>query len=68
MAFGVQLLWMYAKKGVALRVHYFSTQTKGAESHTVLVQDIPGIAFGTKTARIKSAAPKFVADKVLHTE
>ena len=60
----VQLLWSYAKKSVALRVQYFLTLPKGVESHTVLVQDIPGVAFGTTIQRIESAAPKCIAQKV----
>ena len=64
--FVVQLLWSYAKKSVALRIQYFRTLPKGVESHTVLVQDIPGVAFGTIIQRIESAAPKFIADKVCH--
>lgn len=59
------LLWAYAKKSVALRVRYFLTLPKGAASHTVLVQDIPGVAFGTPIQRISSAAPKAVGDKVV---
>ena len=60
----VQLLWSYAKKSVALRVRYFQTLPKGVESHTVLVQDIPGMYFGTQVQRAASVAPKFIADRV----
>ena len=58
------MLWRYAKKSVALRIRYLITSPKGADSNTVLVQDIPGIGFGTHAERAKSVAPKFVANKV----
>ncbi len=58
-----QLLWKYAKKSVALRVRYFTTLPKGEASHTALVQDIPGIPFGTQVNRVESVAPKSVAKK-----
>ena len=60
----MQLLWTYAKKSVALRVQYFLTQPKGGPSHSVLVQDIPGVPFGTQANRVESVAPKFIATKV----
>ena len=63
-ALGVQMLWSYAKKSVALRVRYFATLPKGVESHTVLVQDIPGVPFGTQVQRVTSVAPKCIADRV----
>ena len=58
------MLWRYAKKSVALRIRYLVTLPKGADSNTVLVQDIPGVAFGTQAARAKTLAPAFIADKV----
>lgn len=57
-------LWRYAKKSVALRIRYLVTLPKGAESNTVLVEDIPGVTFGTKPHRITSFAPGFIARKV----
>jgi hypothetical protein len=36
-----QLLWKYSKGAVGLRLRYLQ-QLEGAESRTVLVQDIPG--------------------------
>ena len=59
----LQLLWTYAKKSVALRVRYFTTLPKGVASHTALVQDIPGIPFGTQVQRAESLAPGFIAKK-----
>ena len=61
-----QLLWTYAKKSVALRVRYFTTLPKGVASHTALVQDIPGVPFGTQVQRVESVAPKFIASKARH--
>ena len=61
--FGSQLLWTYAKKSVALRVRYFTTLPKGVASHTALVQDIPGVPFGTQAQRVESVAPKAIASK-----
>jgi hypothetical protein len=58
------MLWRYAKKSVALRIRYLITSPKGADSNTVLVQDIPGIGFGTQAERAKSVAPSFIANKV----
>lgn len=58
------MLWRYAKKSVALRIRYLITSPKGADSNTILVQDIPGVGFGTQAERAKSIAPKFIADKV----
>ena len=63
----MQLLWKYAKKSVALRVRYFTTLPKGVASHTVLVQDIPGVPFGTQVQRVESVAPKFIASKARGT-
>jgi hypothetical protein len=60
------MLWRYAKKSVALRIRYLITSPKGADSNTVLVQDIPGIGFGTQADRTMSFAPKFITNKVLH--
>lgn len=59
------MLWRYAKKSVALRIRYLITSPKGADSNTVLVQDIPSIGFGTQAERATSIAPKFIANKVL---
>lgn len=61
---GLQMLWRYAKKSVVLRIRYLVTQPKGADSNTVLVQDIPGVAFGTQAARAKTLAPAAIANKV----
>ena len=59
-----QMLWRYAKKSVALRIRYLITLPKGSDSNTVLVQDIPGVEFGTQAVRAKSVAPAFIANKV----
>jgi hypothetical protein len=42
----VQMLWRAQKSAVHWRIRHLSTTLKGAEAHTVLVQEIPGIAYG----------------------
>lgn len=41
-----QLLWRYSKGVVALRLRYLQ-QCEGVQARTALVQDIPGVHFGT---------------------
>ena len=36
---------------VGLRIRYLTHLPMGTDSHTVLVQDIPGVDFGTKLQR-----------------
>lgn len=40
-------LWRYSKVALRLRMFYLLNTPKGAESHTVLVTDIPGVDVGT---------------------
>lgn len=42
----VQLLWKYSKAAVALRLQFLQ-QAEGVQARTALVQDIPGVHFGT---------------------
>lgn len=49
------LLAKYHRRAVQIRIEYLSTTEIGAESHTVLVTDIPGVNFGTIAARAKSS-------------
>ena len=41
-----QLLWKYSKAAVALRLRFLQ-QAEGVQARTALVQDIPGVQFGT---------------------
>lgn len=41
-----QLLWKYSKGAVALRLRFLQ-QAEGVQARTALVQDIPGVHFGT---------------------
>ncbi|KAK9819826.1 hypothetical protein WJX72_002804 [[Myrmecia] bisecta] len=57
------LLWKYNKEAVMMRIDYLNTLKKGAESHTVLVNDIPGIYKGAEkiAALARGAAKKGTA-------
>jgi hypothetical protein len=46
-----QLLWRYSREAVQMRLRYLQTE-QGAEAHTVLVQDIPGVSYGTPLHRL----------------
>lgn len=46
----MQLLWKHSKAMVGLRLRYLQ-QHEGVEPHTVLVQDIPGVYFGSMMHR-----------------
>ncbi|KAK9852109.1 hypothetical protein WJX84_005426 [Apatococcus fuscideae] len=43
----VQMLWRYTKLAVKLRIEYMMHTKKGAETHSVLVRDIPGVQGAT---------------------
>lgn len=49
----VQALWAAQVKAMEWRVRYLAETRPGAETHSVLVQNIPGIAFGTLPSRSK---------------
>lgn len=42
----VQRLWKYSKDAVELHLDFLSTAVKGAETHSVIVTDIPGTYAG----------------------
>jgi hypothetical protein len=46
------LLSKFSKEAVALRLRYLSTAPKGAETHSILVTDVPGVAGGTIAHRV----------------
>lgn len=50
----MKLLWSAHEEAVSWRVRYLAGSRKGAESHTVLVRDVPGTPYGTINAWIYS--------------
>ena len=48
---GAQLLWRYSREAVQMRLRYLQTE-QGTEAYTVLLQDIPGIPYGTPLHRL----------------
>ena len=46
------LLSKFSREAVALRLRYLSTAPKGAETHSILVTDVPGVAGGTIAHRV----------------
>jgi hypothetical protein len=50
----------YNKEALRLRIFYLLHQPPGAESHTVLVQDVPGVAFGTIPQRADGTLLKII--------
>ena len=50
----------YNKEALRLRIFYLLNQPAGAESHTALVQDIPGVAFGTIPNRADGTLLKLI--------
>lgn len=46
------MLWRYNAEAVALRIRFLTHAKHGAESHTVMVRDIPGIEYGTILQRL----------------
>lgn len=68
----LKLLAHYHQRAVKKRIEYLSTTDRGAESHTVLVSDIPGLKFGTMLARLMGSPlfkylPKKVQAKIEET-
>ncbi|KAK9811621.1 hypothetical protein WJX72_007134 [[Myrmecia] bisecta] len=55
-----QLLSRYNREAVALRIQYLTTVPKGAESHSVLVRELPCVAYGTVEDRVDKTLLKFL--------
>jgi len=47
-----RLLWKYSTRAVALRIRHLTTTAPGAETHSVLVTDVPGVEAGTVARRL----------------
>lgn len=61
----LKLLWQYHANAVKLRIQFLATTEKGAQTHTVLVRDIPGLRFGSPLERLmRSALFKFLPLKI----
>ena len=52
------LLAKFSREAVSLRLRYLSTAPKGAETHSVLVTDVPGVAGGTVMHKVDSTVFK----------
>lgn len=57
-------LWRYCKEALRLRQFYLLNTPKGAESHTIMCTDIPGVAFGTIPQRLDGTLLKMVPKSV----
>lgn len=60
----LQLLWRFNKEAVALRIQYLMKTKEGAESHTVLVTDIPVLEFGTIPHRIETTFFRYLPVRI----
>lgn len=60
----VQLLWRFNKEAVALRIQYLMNTKEGAESHTVLVTDIPVLEYGTIPHRIETTVFRYLPQRI----
>ncbi len=58
------MLYKYHHAAVGLRINYLASRPKGAETHTVLVTDIPGIRDGTYVDRAAFILPKARREKL----
>lgn len=57
-------LWKYNKEALRLRIFYLLNQPPGAESHTILCQDVPGVAWGTIPNRADGTLLKIIPKSV----
>eukprot|EP00210_Caulerpa_lentillifera_P002275 g2185.t1 len=61
----LKLLWQYHSKAVKLRIQFLATTENGAQTHTVLVRDIPGLRFGSPLERLmRSSLFKLLPRKI----
>uniref|UniRef100_A0AAD5H1R9 ERD4-related membrane protein n=1 Tax=Chlorella ohadii TaxID=2649997 RepID=A0AAD5H1R9_9CHLO len=57
-------LWKYNKEALRLRIFHLLNQPAGAESHTVLLQDVPGVAYGTIPNRADGTLLKIIPKSI----
>lgn len=57
-------LWRYCKEALRLRMFYLLNSPRGAESHSVLLTDIPAVAHGTIPDRLDGTLLKFVPKSI----
>lgn len=55
--------WKYCKLALRLRIYHLLNSTVGAETHTVVVTDVPGVARGTIVDRLPGPLLKLVPQK-----
>jgi len=60
----LQLMWRFNQEAVALRIQYLMNTKEGAESHTVLVTDIPVLEFGTIPHRIETTVFRYLPVRI----
>ncbi len=60
----LQLMWRFNQEAVALRIQYLMNTKEGAESHTVLVTDIPVLEFGTMPHRIETTVFRYLPVRI----
>jgi hypothetical protein len=58
--YATQLLWRYNEEAALLRIMFLANSPRGGPSHTVLVTDIPGMAYGTKAWRLREVRVAWV--------
>lgn len=57
-------MWRFNQEAVALRIQYLMNTKEGAESHTVLVTDIPVLEFGTIPHRIETTVFRYLPVRI----
>eukprot|EP00887_Chlorella_sp_A99_P001230 scaffold14.g1230.t1 len=60
----LRLLWRYNKRALHLRIQHLLSAPPGAQSHTVLLSDIPGVEYGTLLHRCDNTLLRFLPKSV----
>ena len=50
--YAFRLLWSYCTLAVSLRIRHLTTTPRGAETHSILVTDVPGVEAGSFARRL----------------